>query len=341
MCLSELNGYRICSCIIDLFILPIVCILGLILNCSCLLVFSRVRSHPLVPALIILSSCDLLQLLFSIFVLFIPALHDFTDSDRYGLLGQIAYLSTGFLSPLLLASNCASIWTITYISIQRHHAIISPLEHMKSPRRRFLPLFLISLSALIFNMCKWAEFHWKWLEVKRKGQTHWILAHDPSALFENSKYRTIVDHYLYPICVYLIPLILLCVLHFRILTALSTKRISYNHKARMVQEKRSVALLISIVILFFLCHTGGIVFRFVNRPDFPNIDLLVLMVDIVNLLFNVNSFANPMLYFFFTRQFSDLRDNFLQVHFPNVRVSGGATSPMGHSFENRSLRVTV
>ncbi|VDO52231.1 unnamed protein product [Haemonchus placei] len=38
--------------------------------------------------------------------------------------------------------------------------------------------------------------------------------------------------------------------------------------------------------------------------------MFVLLKDCINLLFNINSFANPMLYFLFTRQFRDLRVSF-------------------------------
>jgi hypothetical protein len=38
-----------------------------------------------------------------------------------------------------------------------------------------------------------------------------------------------------------------------------------------------------------------------------NLQCFVFAKDFVNFLFNVNSFANPMLYFFFTKQFRDLR----------------------------------
>ncbi|VDM76867.1 unnamed protein product [Strongylus vulgaris] len=120
MCWDEEDGWSTGICIVNLWILPTVCAVGIILNTCCLLVFTSHRSHPLVPALIVLSICDLLQLTLTVFVLGIPALHEYTRSDQFGVLAQIAYITTGLLSPLLMAFNCASIWTICYISVQRH-----------------------------------------------------------------------------------------------------------------------------------------------------------------------------------------------------------------------------
>ncbi|VDP09646.1 unnamed protein product [Heligmosomoides polygyrus] len=256
------------------------------------MVFVSHRSHPLVPALIVLSICDLLQLTLTIFVLFIPALHDFTNAERFGALGQIAYLSTGLLSPLLLAFNCASIWTICYISIQRHKAILRPLSSMYAPPRPFYPLMTIALAALIFNGSKWAEFRWQWIDVE--NTTSRFLVHEPSELAYNDTYRRMFDHFLYPVLVYLVPLLLLSVLNFRILSHISAQRVAFDHKSRLAQERRSVTLLISIVSLFFFCHTGGLAIRFVDQSKYADSALFVLVKDCINLLFNINSFANPM-----------------------------------------------
>ncbi|CAK5053534.1 unnamed protein product [Meloidogyne enterolobii] len=74
--------------------------------------FSNEGSHPLVPVLIVLCCCDSLQLIFSMLVLYLPALHDHLEMDPLGLVAQLAYLATGGLAGGLLAANCASIWTM-------------------------------------------------------------------------------------------------------------------------------------------------------------------------------------------------------------------------------------
>ncbi|CAI5449192.1 unnamed protein product [Caenorhabditis angaria] len=308
MC-NSFVGARFFGCILNLWLLPIVCSIGLALNIGCLIVFFKTRGHPLVPALIFLSFCDCFQLFFSFLVLFLPAFHEFSDQSEFSTIGQLAYLSTGLLSPLLLAFNCASIWTICFISIQRHRAIIRPLSNMYNPSKPFKPLLFIAFLALVFNSCKWAEFHWFWDENQNENATdhRWILAHEMSDLANNEHYHRVLDNLLYPLMVYLIPLLLLSVLNFRILTNISNRRVSFDHKSRFAQERRSVTLLISIVTMFFLCHTGGLAIRFVDQEKYATSDMFVLLKDVINLLFNIYSFTNPLLYFVFTRQFRDLR----------------------------------
>ena len=96
--------------VLDLIGLPIICLVGLFLNIACMSVFTQRfvksihtiysfypsrsnyfrRRHPLVPALILLSICDSLQLLFSLFVLYLPAMHDHLEMDEFGWVAQIA-----------------------------------------------------------------------------------------------------------------------------------------------------------------------------------------------------------------------------------------------------------
>ncbi|RCN50064.1 hypothetical protein ANCCAN_03895 [Ancylostoma caninum] len=201
MCWNEEDSWRTCGCIIGLWIEPLICLIGIILNACCLLVFTSHRSHPLVPALIVLSTCDLLQLALSLFVLGIPTLHDFAKSEQFSVLAQIAYLSTGLLSPILLAVNCASIWTICYISVQRHRvgfcyelkksAILRPLSSMYAPSRPFYPLAGIAVAALLFNGSKWAEYSWRWIRVN--NNTRIFLLHEPSQLTNNETYARVVS----------------------------------------------------------------------------------------------------------------------------------------------------
>ncbi len=59
--------------------------------------------------------------------------------------------------------------------------------------------------------------------------------------------------------VYIVPLLLLTVLNMRILLRLASARrlaLSVVHRRRNERERRSIHLIIAIVVLFFACHTG-------------------------------------------------------------------------------------
>ncbi|GMR47878.1 hypothetical protein PMAYCL1PPCAC_18073, partial [Pristionchus mayeri] len=332
------------DCFLDVFLLPLISLIGISLNLSCILVFRKTRSHPLVPALTLLSLCDILQLSLSILVLFLPALIDFFELNQISWTGQLTYISTGLLSPLLLASNCASIWTISYISIERHRAIVNPLQSIQSKGPRVFPLVLISILAILFNVSKWYEFEWDWRRLateEKEGYlfglapTHFIY-HFSNNLTMNHTYKFTRELVLYPLLVYFIPISFLTCLNLRILLKVSKARVTSTHRSRIAQEKRTISLLISIVLLFFFCHTGGLIIRFLEESEG---ELYVLVKDIINILFNVNSMANPMLYFFFTRQFRDLRERYVSAHFYSSTSSRPSLSNIHHISTKRSSMI--
>uniref|UniRef100_A0A915BHY8 G_PROTEIN_RECEP_F1_2 domain-containing protein n=1 Tax=Parascaris univalens TaxID=6257 RepID=A0A915BHY8_PARUN len=140
----------------------------------------------LVPSLIVLSLCDSLQLFLSLLVLLLPAIHEYSQADRFSTLGQCAYIVTGALSPLLLASNCASIWTMCFIAIRRHYAISRPLHSIASKSSNVIPLSMIAILALLFNASKWAEFRWFWYS--DPSTKRYVLIHEYSQLANNAIY---------------------------------------------------------------------------------------------------------------------------------------------------------
>ncbi|KAK0399061.1 hypothetical protein QR680_002883 [Steinernema hermaphroditum] len=300
ICASQPELWRLVDCVLALYLLPSVCCLGLLLNGACLWVFLHHRQHPLVPALSILCICDSMQLLLSMCVLFVPALHDYSGSPANGGLTQVAYFSTGLLAPLLLTANTASIWTICYISVKRYRVIANPFSEAFQ-RPKGLILSMIAFLALLFNASKWMEYEWDW------NADYELYVHTRSALANNKYYRLLSDLVLYPACVYVIPFCLIIGLNLRTLCIINDHRMfSIGHKRRLARERRSGMLLMAIMILFISCHTGGLLIRFVDVKRYEERDWFIFAKDVINLLFNVNSLANPLLYFLFTKQFKDL-----------------------------------
>uniref|UniRef100_A0A914KQ76 G-protein coupled receptors family 1 profile domain-containing protein n=1 Tax=Meloidogyne incognita TaxID=6306 RepID=A0A914KQ76_MELIC len=108
----------------------------------------------------------------------------------------------------------------------------------------------------------------------------------------------------------------------------SRRLASAGQRKRMEREKRSVRLLIAIVLLFFVCHTGGLIIRIVDLRQHGNEPCFVFAKDLVNFLFNINSFANPMLYFFFTKQFKDLRTTYKEAKISNNIIGINRTNSL-------------
>ena len=80
------------SCVVDVYLAPTVCVLGFLLNLICAVIFCAYPQNKrsnLVPYLIGLCIFDALQLLLSIFVLILPAIHEYTRIPHLSAFGQV------------------------------------------------------------------------------------------------------------------------------------------------------------------------------------------------------------------------------------------------------------
>uniref|UniRef100_A0A0M3IIM3 G_PROTEIN_RECEP_F1_2 domain-containing protein n=1 Tax=Ascaris lumbricoides TaxID=6252 RepID=A0A0M3IIM3_ASCLU len=180
-----------------------------------------------------------------------------------------------------------------FIAIRRHYVISRPLHSIASPPSNIIPLSTIAICALLFNASKWAEFRWFWYS--DPSTKRYVLIHEYSQLANNAFYILVREKLLYPICVYFLPLVIISVLNLRILSILNRERVG-NESRNLAKEKRSIRLLTSVVVLFFLCHTGGLLIR-IYADEQQYSERFILAKDVVNLLFNINSLANPMVGF--------------------------------------------
>jgi hypothetical protein len=82
-----------------------------------------------------------------------------------------------------------------YISIQRHRAIVKPLQTMGNAQRSTnRQLFAIFMAALLFNVPVWFEFTWSVVEVRTEDDEYrWFLWHTASNLAMNPTYKLIVS----------------------------------------------------------------------------------------------------------------------------------------------------
>ncbi|MFH4979140.1 hypothetical protein AB6A40_005849 [Gnathostoma spinigerum] len=149
------------SCILVVFIEPILCCIGLVLNTACIIVFVSVSFHDyfrktsLLLYLIAMCVCNSLQLLLSIFVLILPAAEEYALDSNRGAIEALSILnaySVRIAYPLLLASNYASIWILTLICAQRFQAICHPSnvwkKRLQIVRNSRIPITLVLVLAI-------------------------------------------------------------------------------------------------------------------------------------------------------------------------------------------------
>uniref|UniRef100_A0A1I8BFD2 G_PROTEIN_RECEP_F1_2 domain-containing protein n=1 Tax=Meloidogyne hapla TaxID=6305 RepID=A0A1I8BFD2_MELHA len=175
------------SCIIVLYIQPILCLIGILFNSACLGVFIMVwsnrdyyRKTAMILYLGAMSLCNILQLLLSFPVIISPAFEQFIDENKFPnearAIEQFNSEAVKLFYPLLMASNYSSIWLLVLICAHRFHSICHPNNKWK--RKLY---FIVHQSKLCICLCivfaiglfgnlkemlnerNWGKFYRKWL----------------------------------------------------------------------------------------------------------------------------------------------------------------------------------
>ncbi|CAJ0933214.1 unnamed protein product, partial [Mesorhabditis belari] len=303
--ISEWLSYL--GCVLVVFVEPLLCSIGFLLNCACVFVFISVsnnayfRKTSLLTYLVALSICNGLQLLLSLFVIVLPAIEQFvsiTSEDLMRNLLKISSFSVRYGYPLLLTVNYAAIWLLTLICAQRFQAICHPSspwkKRLSAIRNARLAVIIVILLAIGLNIIRFWEF--KYNEEDRVVTTE---------LREHLLYKLIQEGVVYGMIVYGLPAGLLLWLNGNIL-ALLKKDKPIASSTRRDSETRAAHLTVCVFLFFFLCSTLSASIRLFMIVAGDVVESWYWLVDLSNLLMNIFALITPILCYIFTRGFKDL-----------------------------------
>uniref|UniRef100_A0A0M3JU10 G_PROTEIN_RECEP_F1_2 domain-containing protein n=1 Tax=Anisakis simplex TaxID=6269 RepID=A0A0M3JU10_ANISI len=309
------------------YVEPLLCIAGFVLNTACIAVFVSVSSHgyfrktSLLLYLIAMCMCNALQLLLSVFVLILPAAEQYI-LEEFGedveMLTTINSYSIRIAYPLLLAANYASIWILTLICAQRFHAICEPWSAWKARlqvvRNSRLPICLVVILAIGLNVIRFWELEWLDQGLRE------------SALKKHHLYVILQEGFVYGVIVYGCPIVMLLWLNYNIIRLIQTHEVT---RQRPIAEYRTALMIVFVFVFFFLCTTLAVSIRLIliaGKGMMSGADFTWL-VDLSNLLMNMNAIVIPIVCFVFTRGF---RDIFFMIRFaPNTNTySQAAGAPL-------------
>uniref|UniRef100_A0A914E0V0 G-protein coupled receptors family 1 profile domain-containing protein n=2 Tax=Acrobeloides nanus TaxID=290746 RepID=A0A914E0V0_9BILA len=299
---------EIISYVLVIYIQPVLCCIGFILNTACIIVFCSSFSHSyyrktsLLVYLIGLSICNAFQLLISTFVLVLPAAEQFIDGQQFEeechLLRIMNAQTVRMGYPLLMSANYASIWIVTFICVSRYQSLCPPWTLWKKrlhfSRRSKLILFLILILSIALNIPRYweMELHERHLIVTSLRFQLW--------------YKIVQEGIIYGTIVYGLPLVGLAVINYR---TLQLVRADKRERRRPSAEYRSAVMTMIIFSCFFVCTTLSALIRLVLIVVSESIFLspkFLWLPDLSNLLMNMNALAMPIVCFVFTRGFRDI-----------------------------------
>lgn len=296
------------SCLLVVYVEPLLCSIGFLLNCACVAVFLSVSSHgyfrktSLLLYLAALAVCNALQLLLSLFVIVAPAIEQFIAEAHPAEAEQLHKFNSKSVRigyPLMLAANYGSIWLLTLICAQKYQAICHPANPWKKRlawvRNSKKAVIIVVVVALALNVIRFWEMGWV------AGE----LVYNPFR--DHILYKIIQEGIIYGVIVYGFTLILLLFLNFNIVKLIQAEEI-HVQPSRKNAEYRTALMTVCVFIVFFLCTTLSVSIRLfmIIADKMVRFNDVIWIVDLSNLLMNINALITPVICFIFTRGFKDL-----------------------------------
>ena len=192
-------------------------------------------------------------------------------------------------SVLMWISICASIFTLTTISIERLMAVRYPFKFQRifSPKRTAIAIVLIWIFSIILNTFSF--------------YVHFLKNSSCLVIFPSSQFQKFIGVSVF-LVEYLIPIIVMVPAHILTVRTLQMRRKSLasgdkHDKKLLIAQRRVMEMLFIVVITFIICWTpdqfGFLVFN-LGAVDFTHLYSPLYRAFVV--LAFVNSCANPFIY---------------------------------------------
>lgn len=340
--IDEIPGYELCIRIL----LPIICTIGIVGITLTVIVLSRkTMSTSTNSYLISLAMSDLIFLLM---------MATRCIETKLSLEARYAYLVVmNYVNIFLVAFLLASVWLTVMLAIERYIAICHPLRAMGicTVTRARIIIVLIFVCSLLFRMPE--LFKYKYKPFYNPCLDKEVPGYELTALATNETFRHIypwIDCFVLAV----LPFSLLLFLNICLIREIhrSTNYLRYhlasdsNVQTIITSEEIKITLmLISVVVVFFICEAPYVVLAVMKRlqPDkiFRHFHL---MTYVTILLLVLRSSFNFILYCWFSEKFwNTFKKTFCMpqcflTHTPNwLRARVWNNSDRGHSNNNRKI----
>lgn len=323
---SSPSYFRYGSLICGVALVP-VAILGIIGNCIAASVFSRQRTHAAAssyslyatsPAkesrssinvlLIGLTVVDTVLLILATPLCATMAIYNFDPDRSERLLRPIAYMTLITYTPAMMA-QCASVWTMVLISLERYMAICRPLSTRAfgSVGKTKAAFIGVVGAAVLYNACRFGEYR-----MNEFGNG------TESILRDNELYVNVYMTWSYFTLVFALPFLVLLVANTMIARTIVIARRNRRTIVPLSQhnrrEQRTALMMAAVVLAYMCCNTlalllngweavGGREGASAATSWLLDSELFSFLSDLNNLLIEAHSSLTFLVYFRFSGHF--------------------------------------
>ena len=309
----------------------LVCCMGIIGNGMSLVVLwkkSMQTSTSTYSYLSALAVCDMCVLMFTMVLLWNDIEPPKQGVQKWPWVGGIYPYLFPFFHPAAITFQVISVWLTLGFTVDRYIMICHPFtaKQFCRPSRARIVIAGIFLAGVLFNIPKFFEY--RTISVTL-SQNITRIGYDLTPFGRSHLFRELYHSWFYIAFVCAVPFLCLAVLNAFLMYAVR-KSMSKGRNMNVAEKRRNdtTIMLISIVVVFFVCQTPALVSRviwaFQSNPDaFKNMTLYSLN-EVGNFLIILNSAINFVPYYFFGKRF---RSEFIKI-FGCARSSKSSHIPL-------------
>ena len=302
--------------IIEAVMMGLLCLFGFTGNTLSMICLWRDRSKTATPFLLVsLEVADTMFLVTVLILRVLTSIYTFTGWFE-GLMRVFPYIGT-YVWPIALTSECATIYLTLLVTVNRYISVCRPYEasdlcSIYHARRHVVG---VTIFCIVYNLPRFFEY--KVINTQNtKGNDALVAV--PSPMGANIYYQIIYSNILYFLVMFLVPLVTLVILNYKLVTALrKTKKkraqllsSSSEGSSHSRSEDDITLILIVVVLVFVICQTPALItqslFSFLSNDKRICPKAFFYYERISDLMVVANSSMNFIIYCFCSRKFRQI-----------------------------------
>ena len=298
--------------LIEAMLMGILCLFGFAGNTLSMICLWKDKSKSATPFLLIsLEIADTLFLVTVLILRVLTSIHQFTGWFT-PLMVVFPYIGS-YVFPCALIAMTSTIYLTILVTVNRYIAVCRPYEasNLCSIQQARKQVVLVWILCILYNIPRFFEFH---VKTKYNAQMNTTITRSfPSDMSKSRIYKIIYNNSLYFIVMFLVPLITLIILNYKLIMAL---RETQKRRAKLIthdpnrSEDDITLTLIIIIFMFCLTQTPALVTQVLLSTLPPPVRIcpshFFYYERVSDLLVVANSASNFIVYCFCSRRFRQI-----------------------------------